>query len=40
MWKAYMRKQQHINHELQILDDDFESDDDGDEIQGEWFHHQ
>ena len=30
-----MRKQQHINHGLQIIDEDFESDDDGDEIQGD-----
>ena len=36
MWKAYMRKQQCINHGLQIIDEDFESDDDGDEIQGDW----
>ena len=28
MWRAYMRKQQHINHGLQIIDEDFEWDDD------------
>ena len=28
MWKAYMRKQQFINHGLQIIDEDLESDDD------------
>ena len=39
IWKAYMRKQQHINHGLQIIDEDFESDEDGDEIQGDWFNH-
>ena len=32
MWKAYMRKQQCIDQGLQIIDEDFESDDD-DEIQ-------
>ena len=32
MWKAYRRKQQCINHGLQIIDEDFESDDDDDEI--------
>ena len=31
MWKAYMRKQQCINHELQIIYEDIESDDE-DEI--------
>ena len=31
MRKAYMRKQQHINHGLQIIDEDFESADE-DEI--------
>ena len=35
MWKAYMRKQQHINHGLQIIHEDFESDDE-DETQGYW----
>ena len=33
MWKAYMRKQQCINHGLQIIDEDLESDDDN-EMQG------
>ena len=28
MWKSYMRKKQCINHELQIIDEDFESGDD------------
>ena len=27
MWKAYMRKQQCSNHGLQIIDEDFASDD-------------
>ena len=27
MWKAYIRKQKCINHGLQIIDEDFESDD-------------
>ena len=40
MWKAYMRKQQHINHGLQTIDEDFESDDEDDEIQGDWFNQQ
>ena len=26
MWKAYMRKQKGINHGLEIIDEDFESD--------------
>ena len=38
IWKTYMRKQC-INHGLQIIDEDFESDDD-DEIQGYWFNQQ
>ena len=38
MWKAYMRKQQCINHGLQKIDEDFESDDD--EIQGYWLNQQ
>ena len=32
IWKGYMKKK-HINHGLQIIDEDFESDDD-DETQG------
>ena len=39
MWKAYMRTQQHINHGIQIIDEDFESDDD-DEIQEDWINQQ
>ena len=39
MWKAYMRKQQHINHGLQIIDEDFESDDE-DEIRENWVYQQ
>ena len=35
MWRAYMRIQQCINHGLQIIDEDFESDDD-DEMQENW----
>ena len=35
MWKAYMRKQKHINHGLQIIDEDFESDDE-EEIREIW----
>ena len=35
-----MRKQQCINHGLQIIDADVEYDDDGDEIQGDWFNQQ
>ena len=35
----YMRKQQHINQGLQIIDEDFESDDD-DEIQENWINQQ
>ena len=26
MWKAYMRKQQSINHGVQMIDEDFDSD--------------
>ena len=36
IWKAYMRKQQCINHGLQMVDDDFESDDE-EEIRENWF---
>ena len=39
MWKAYMRNQQHINHGLQIIDEDFESDDE-DEIRENWVYQQ
>ena len=39
MWRAYMRKQQCINHGLQIIDEDCESDDD-DEIQENWANQQ
>ena len=39
MWKAYMRKKQWINHGLQIIDEDFKSDDD-DETQGYWLNQQ
>ena len=39
MWRAYMRKQQCINHGLQIIDEDFESDDD-DEIRENWVNQQ
>ena len=39
MWKAYMRKQQCINHGLLIIDKDFESAAD-DEIKGYWFNQQ
>ena len=38
MWKAYMRKQC-INHGLQIIDEDFKSDD-GDDTQGYWVNQQ
>ena len=40
MWKVYMRKQQCINHGLKIIDEDFESDDDDDEIRKDWFNQQ
>ena len=39
MWKAYMRKQKCVNHGLQILDEDFESDDD-EEIRENWVYQQ
>ena len=39
MWKAYMRKQKCINHELQIIDEDYESDDE-EEIRENWVHQQ
>ena len=39
MWKAYMRKQKHINHGLQIIDEDFESDNE-EEIRESWFYQQ
>ena len=39
MWKAYMRKQQCINHGLQIIDEAFESDDD-DDIRENWVNQQ
>ena len=35
MWKAYMRKQQCINHRIQIIHEDFESDDEV-EIRENW----
>ena len=39
MWKTYMKKQKHINHELQIIDEDFESDDE-EEIRENWVYQQ
>ena len=39
MWKAYMRKQKHINHGLQTIDEDFESDNE-EEIRESWFYQQ
>ena len=39
MWKACMRKQKHINHGLQIIDEDFESDDE-EEIRENWVYQQ
>ena len=35
MWKAYMRKQKHINLGLQIIDEDSESDDE-EELRENW----
>ena len=39
MWKTYMRMQEHINHGLQIIDEDFESDDE-EEIRENWVYQQ
>ena len=39
MWKAYMRKQQCIDHGLQVIDEDFESDGE-DEIRKNWVYQQ
>ena len=39
MWKGYMRKQQCINPGLQVIDEDFESEDDN-ELQRYWLNQQ
>ena len=39
MWKAYMRKQKCINHGLQIIDEDFELDEE-EEIRENWVYQQ
>ena len=39
MWKPYMRKQNRINQGLQIIDEDFESDDE-EEIRENWVYQQ
>ena len=39
MWKAYTRKQKHINQGLQKIDEDYESDEE-EEIRENWVHQQ
>ena len=39
IWNVYVRKLKCINHGLQIIDEDFESDDE-EEIRENWIHQQ